>query len=275
MSLAEVEAHNEKAREARKPDHELQTTTTAGNSVEPRLPGSLVSNIDGTILNNNDNIALALAQLEADQLRSVRPRSPTSSILHVFTSTERMWYAAAGHEPDFERIPSKEFVCLSVIASHGARGILQPDLVRITGQDKRSVPMRTQNLHDKGYIVKKPVITAGMRTSLCILKRFTLQLVPGPDKEILESHAVRRSGEVEINDFRDSIFGHVELEIRQTFELLREPKLVTWTDLKRKVVRVPVRSTFDTTRAAVMTKLTGCIYAAFSFQVVSKGYAKT
>lgn len=244
MSLTEVEAHNEKAREARKQSEELQAIAAAGSSVKSCLRENLGDEVNATISNSSDGTPLPLAQSAPDHLQSAEPPTPKSSVLHVFTSTERMWYAAAGHEPDFERVPSKEFVCLSIIASRGARGILQPDLVRITGQDKRSVPMRTQNLHDKGYIVKKPVIFAGSRTSLCILRRFTLQ-GPGNNDEVPERYTASSGEEVSFKIVRESMFGHVETEIRQAFELLREPKLVTWTDLKRKVVCVPTRSMFD------------------------------
>ncbi|MCJ1247769.1 hypothetical protein MMC30_004984 [Trapelia coarctata] len=237
MSLTEVEAHNERAQEARKQIEEFQAPTTAGDSVESCLPTNLDGGGNGAILDNSDGTPLPVTPPVPDHPQSVGPPSPKPTVLHVFTSTESMWYAATGHGPDFERVPSKEFVCLSVIASRGAKGILQPDLVRITGQDKRSVPMRTQNLHDKGYIVKKAVITAGSRTSLCTLRRFTLQHSPGSgnNENVPESHTASISEEVAHKIVRESIFGHIEPEIRQVFELLREPKLVTWIDLKRKV----------------------------------------
>lgn len=235
MSLIEVEAHNGNVQEAGVRNEEQQTTTARGNSVGSRLPGNLVDEVH---VSNDNSAALPLAQPMLDRLRLVGLPSSKFSLLHVFTSKERMWYAAAGHEPDPERVPSKEFICLSIIASHGAKGILQPDLVRISGQDKRSVPMRTHNLHEKGYIVKKPVITKGNRTSLCILKRFTLQhsSSSGHNDEVPESHIAFSGGDFIPNGVRQSMYGHVEPQIRQAFELLRELKLITWTDIKKKVV---------------------------------------
>ena len=89
-----------------------------------------------------------------------------------------MWHALAGHGPDSSRIKSLDFVCLSIIAACGHKGILQHDLVRISGQDKRSLPARTDRLHNDGYIEKKPVRIQlvdpkrWLNTSLCTLKRF-------------------------------------------------------------------------------------------------------
>lgn len=241
MSLTEVEAHNEKVQEASVRNEELQTTRAGGDSVVSSLPENLYGEVNGNYLNNNNSTSSPLAQPVLDCPGSVGLPPSKSPLLHIFTSAERMWYAAAGHEPDSERVPSKEFVCLSIIASHGAKGILQPDLVRISGQDKRSVPMRTYNLHEKGYIVKKPVITKGYRTSLCILKRFTIQhsSSSGHNDEIPESHITSSGGHVIPSTVRQSMYGHVEPQIRQAFELLRELKLITWTDLKKKLVRVP------------------------------------
>lgn len=61
---------------------------------------------------------------------------------------------------------------MSIIGKRKQQGIVQPDLIRISGQDKRSVPKRTDKLQDHGYIIKRPVIWNGMRTSHCTLKEF-------------------------------------------------------------------------------------------------------
>lgn len=65
-----------------------------------------------------------------------------------------------------------EFVLLSLIAARGAEGITQPDLTALSGQDKRSVPHRTDELARKGYIAKNPVHAGKTRTSLCVHKKF-------------------------------------------------------------------------------------------------------
>ncbi|KAF2165163.1 hypothetical protein M409DRAFT_24549 [Zasmidium cellare ATCC 36951] len=103
----------------------------------------------------------------------------TSSALNVklagkriFTTEDRVWQAITGHGIDHRRVPMREFEILSVVAAHGSTGVLQPHVTKLTGQDKRSVPKRTDMLVDKGYIVKENVIGAGARTSNLKLKRY-------------------------------------------------------------------------------------------------------
>jgi hypothetical protein len=88
------------------------------------------------------------------------------------TGEDRVWYAIAGHGIDYKRIPFLEFQALSVIAGQGTKGVLQPDVTKLTGQDKRSLPKRTDNLAKNGYIVKTTVIARGTKTSLLKLKKF-------------------------------------------------------------------------------------------------------
>jgi hypothetical protein len=88
------------------------------------------------------------------------------------TGEDRVWYAIAGHGIDYKRIPFLEFQALSVIAAQGIKGVLQPDVTKLTGQDKRSLPKRTDNLARNGYIVKTNVIARGTKTSLLKLKKF-------------------------------------------------------------------------------------------------------
>ena len=68
-----------------------------------------------------------------------------------------MWHTVAGHGPDHAKIKPLHFICLSIIAASGSQGIYQHDLVKTSGQDKRSLPARTDDLHASGYIEKKPV----------------------------------------------------------------------------------------------------------------------
>ena len=98
--------------------------------------------------------------------------------IRLYTSENRMWYALTGHGPDLSKIKALDFVALSIIAAFGPKGILQHDLTRISGQDKRSLPARTDRLHDSGYIVKERLMTddgTGQRmihTSRCTLARY-------------------------------------------------------------------------------------------------------
>ncbi|KAI1469691.1 uncharacterized protein F4812DRAFT_457091 [Daldinia caldariorum] len=90
--------------------------------------------------------------------------------LHV--SDERQWKTIAGHGPDLKRLPFFEWKALVDIASVREKGILQGDLVRLSGQDKRSLPTRTDALAKKGYIIKQPIILRGCRSSKLWLARF-------------------------------------------------------------------------------------------------------
>lgn len=83
------------------------------------------------------------------------------------TSQNQTWIAITGHPIDLNKVPGSEFVLLSIIATSGPKGITQPELQKLSGQDKRSVPARTESLHKKGYIDKKPIQWGKARTSLC------------------------------------------------------------------------------------------------------------
>lgn len=97
--------------------------------------------------------------------------------IRLYTSEKRMWHALTGHGPDVVKVKPLDFDCLSIIARCGAQGILQHHLTRLSGQDKRSLPSRTDRLHEGGYIIKEQIAVregkAGLlHTSRCILKRF-------------------------------------------------------------------------------------------------------
>lgn len=89
-----------------------------------------------------------------------------------FTTTDRTWHAIAGHGVDHKRLSKHDFEILSVVASHGAKGVLQPTVTKVTGQDKRSVPHRTDRLAENGYITKETVVGSGTRTSLLRMARY-------------------------------------------------------------------------------------------------------
>ncbi|KXS98717.1 hypothetical protein AC578_10499 [Pseudocercospora eumusae] len=91
------------------------------------------------------------------------------------TTLDRIWHAVAGHGVDHSRLPKYDFQLLQVIASHGPTGVLQPVLTKTTGQDKRSVPHRTDRLAQNGYIAKEAVVGAGTRTSVLRLAKYTSQ----------------------------------------------------------------------------------------------------
>lgn len=108
---------------------------------------------------------------------SVTKKPTSQSGIRIYTSQNRMWFAITGHGPDESRVKSLDFICLSVIAASGPKGLLQHKLISITGQDKRSVPSRTDRLRDDGYILKVLETTwvgeplRRLHTSRCTLTR--------------------------------------------------------------------------------------------------------
>jgi hypothetical protein len=99
---------------------------------------------------------------------------PSITAPRLYASQSRIWQALTGHGIDFKKVPSMEFVLLSLIAARGAAGIPQPELVQLSGQDKRSVPHRTAELTRKGYIAKI-IVQNKYRTSLLIHSKFVSQ----------------------------------------------------------------------------------------------------
>jgi transcription factor C subunit 3 len=98
--------------------------------------------------------------------------SSTVTAPRLYASQNRIWQALTGHNMDLKKVPTMEFALLSLIAASGATGITQPELTQFSGQDKRSVPHRTDELARKGYIVKNPVQAGKARTSICVHSKF-------------------------------------------------------------------------------------------------------
>ncbi|KAG8158812.1 hypothetical protein KVR01_011255 [Diaporthe batatas] len=99
-----------------------------------------------------------------NKLPKIRPR--------IFVGEETIWKTLTGHSIDYKRVPNLEWKCLVAIGSTKEDGILQGDLNRVTGQDKRSVPKRTDFLAQKGYIAKRTHMVRGMKTSKLWLTKF-------------------------------------------------------------------------------------------------------
>ena len=96
---------------------------------------------------------------------------------------ETMWECLTGHGVDFTRVPKSEWELIQGIASARENGILQGDLCRLTGQDKRSVPKRTDGLVRKGYITKRTVLVRGTKTSKIWLNRFVPQFIEQKERK--------------------------------------------------------------------------------------------
>ncbi|KAK6219624.1 hypothetical protein QIS74_05126 [Colletotrichum tabaci] len=106
----------------------------------------------------------------------------------IYVAEDRMWEAIAGHAPDYRRVPRLEWMALVGIASTKQQGILQGDLGRLVGQDKRSLPKRTDALADKGYISKRTTLVRGTKTSKMWLTRFAPALPTNPLKATANLH---------------------------------------------------------------------------------------
>ena len=162
--------------------------------------------------------------------------------IKLYACDDRLWWAAAGHGPDHEKIPPNFFTCLSIIASFREKGIPQPELVRLSGQDNRSVPKRTQTLHEQGYIEKKPTFFGGHRTSQCILKRFATSFSMEKNFAAIVETGQRRPTEPDepksSNSGQSTYVGMIQYRdrIEKMFELLKGNPIFGWNDLKKEVV---------------------------------------
>jgi hypothetical protein len=108
---------------------------------------------------------------------TIRPR--------IYPTQDLVWQTLTRHGVDYKKVPALEWACLQGIASAREEGILQSDLRRLVNQDKRSLPKRTDSLAQKGYIAKRTVVVAKMKTSRLWLIDFAPPLVeadvPGLD----------------------------------------------------------------------------------------------
>lgn len=148
---------------------------------------------------------------------------------HVFVTEERMWLAITGHGPDPSKVLPMEFALLSIIASQKGSGIIQPELVKVSGQDKRSVPKRTDILKEKGYIEKKPIQFKSSRTSLCTLKKFIGRpsYLDGSFKTPAERGKDRKHAAGDVIDFK--------VLLDNIFKCLKEYNVISRDDLKSKL----------------------------------------
>ncbi|KAK0854157.1 hypothetical protein LTR03_002528 [Friedmanniomyces endolithicus] len=109
-----------------------------------------------------------------DSTPAVEDEDTETSPKRMFVTREPMWQAITGtsFKDAWARVPQLEFDLLSVIAAHGTGGVIQGRLTNLAGQDKQSVPRRTDFLATKGYILKTAVLDQGHETSLLRLKKF-------------------------------------------------------------------------------------------------------
>ncbi|OAP64951.1 hypothetical protein AYL99_00923 [Fonsecaea erecta] len=134
----------------------------------------------------------------------------------------RIYHAICGHPPDISKVVPLEFELLSHIAAARSTGILQGDLVRASGQDKRSVPKRTDSLQKKGYITKEIVFRHGTRTSRLTLKKFAHNNTADAEP-FHKLHSLPQHG----STLRDVV--------RRIFDVLEDHNLISQTELAEEL----------------------------------------
>jgi hypothetical protein len=92
----------------------------------------------------------------------------------IYASDDRIWQAIAGHGIDEQRLPKLVFQALRFVALFREAGVEQSKLRALVGQDKRSLPPRTETLATKGYVDKSVIWANGFKTSLITHKKPTL-----------------------------------------------------------------------------------------------------
>lgn len=139
------------------------------------IPEEEIKDGGGTIQGLSARQPPAALESKPKKLPKARPR--------LFVGESIVWNTLTGHGQDFKRVPMMEWRLLVVIGSTKEDGILQGDLVRATGQDKRSVPKRTDFLTQKGYIAKRTHMVRGSKTSKLWLAKFAPEL-PAPSNPL-------------------------------------------------------------------------------------------
>ncbi|KAL8721816.1 MAG: hypothetical protein Q9225_001571 [Loekoesia sp. 1 TL-2023] len=220
LSLSEVERQSASAANRQNEVLEHAPSTPERCQELPAAPSSAKK--------GNKNTGHQFSNLHDATLSSHRDTS-----IRIYASIERRWQAIAGHAPDPIKIPRLDFACLSIVAAQREEGILQPDLVRISQQDKRSVPERTRRLHDAGYISKVPVLINKSHTSKLTLKRYVKETAQrdhsaGTADDVVGSilRPAKNSTETPID------FLALQHEV---FDILRDVKLITFNELKDKL----------------------------------------
>lgn len=215
--------------------HPSQRNHAVDRRFQEKVWSWLTRNPEVSVGRNKEGNHLSLAEAEhlassaSHQRESERESEDTKPVVdgpqsaHVFVSKERTWFAVTGHEPDDTKVLPTEFVLLSIIASAKSSGVSHPDLVRLSGQDKRSIPKRTDELHRKGYIQKRPIQIKGTRTSLCTLRKFLQEDV----QATAASTTAEGPNTTDVIDF--------ELFLGKLFDILREHKLISRNDLKNQL----------------------------------------
>ncbi|KAE8154656.1 hypothetical protein BDV25DRAFT_93729 [Aspergillus avenaceus] len=197
-----------------------QDASNRGHNVDRRFQEKvwtwLTRNPEVSVGENRAGNNLSLSDVQS---RASNSDDASQTPSHVFVSKERTWLAITGHEPDESKVLPTEFALLSIIASRKSSGISQTELVKLSGQDKRSVPKRTDTLQQKGYIEKRAVQIRSTRTSLCTLRRFLD--ADHPSTEAAGTPAV----DADIMDYQEFS--------SKLFSILQRHQIISRVDLKK------------------------------------------
>lgn len=187
-------------------------THTVDRRFQEKVWKWLTKNPEVSIGDKKEGNHLSLAEVE-ERDQENEDRKP----LRAFVSEERTWLAVTGHEPDETKIFPTEFALLSIIAARKSNGIPQTELVRLSGQDKRSVPKRTDMLAQKGYIEKRAVQIKSARTSICTLRKFLNQENRAPEP----TASATADQMIDFKAFTNDLFN-----------IMREHNIISRSDLK-------------------------------------------
>lgn len=134
-------------------------------------------------------------------------------------------------------MPGLEFKLLSLVAAAGPNGILQPDLTKLSGQDKRSVPKRTDALENKGYITKEKCLGGGIQTSILRFKKYVEATQPSSEAQD-EQGAV--SVHMRVREAEDPEFKMIRYDIwfDKLVDTLKNShnNLMAWEDMRTEMV---------------------------------------
>lgn len=211
-----------------------QHETSANSLLQPdQVPATGTTEGSKT---HNETIALDQSSKHSGGKSTVERHAHSSEAeVTLFAPKEVIWRTITGHGVDEKRVPKMQMRLLSIIAAHGKDGISQPDLVQISGQDKRSVPQRTDALCNNGYIEKKSVVLTHKHilTSICILKKYAeekrakLKQWQDMSSDELRYEIFHRDGQVDLRLLMDFVIGSA-----------KEKGVVTTDALRKRLVRM-------------------------------------
>lgn len=153
-------------------EHDGQSSSEIATQFSSYLDPAFLPGTQGEEQRETSSVDENLRTPSVARTREKPKNSYSNSSPTLKVAVERAYRAICGHAPDNSKVSALEFELLSHIAAARSAGILQGDLVRLSHQDKRSVPKRTDELHRKGYILKEVAYHHGTKTSRLTLRKF-------------------------------------------------------------------------------------------------------